>query len=26
VVLPYRILRSSRSYSWYHYLPAEPTV
>lgn len=26
VVLPYRVLRSSRSYSWYQYLPAEPTV
>lgn len=26
VVLPYRVLRSSRSYSWYQYLPSEPTV
>lgn len=26
VVLPYRVLRSSRSYSWYQYLPPELTL
>jgi hypothetical protein len=25
VVLPYHVLRSSRNYSWYQYLPPEPT-